>query len=79
VLIRFIFLCLIIYALVLILRAFWTGRRNRSKQFDPRSRAEAEEMVLDPQCHSYLPKGEAIFQEGRYFCSRECANLYLSR
>jgi FtsZ-interacting cell division protein ZipA len=79
VLIRLILLCLVTGALILILKALWTGRRNRSKRFDPRSRAEAEEMVLDPQCHSYLPKGEAIFQQGRYFCSRECANLYLSR
>lgn len=78
-LIRLILLCLVTCALILILKALWTGRRNRSKRFDRRSRAEAEEMVLDPQCHSYLPKGEAILQQGRYFCSRECANLYLSR
>ena len=39
----------------------------------------SEDMVLDPQCHSYVPKSDAIAQAGRYFCSRECAQLYLSR
>jgi hypothetical protein len=38
-----------------------------------------EDMVLDPQCHSYVPKSNAVAQAGRYFCSRECAQLYLSR
>jgi len=40
---------------------------------------KAEEMVLDPQCRSYLPKGEAIPRGGHYFCSEECAIAYLSR
>jgi hypothetical protein len=37
-----------------------------------------EEMVLDPQCRSYIPKSDAVAQSGRYFCSRECARQYLS-
>ncbi|MEK6562360.1 MAG: hypothetical protein AABZ59_04185 [Candidatus Binatota bacterium] len=36
-------------------------------------------MVLDPQCRSYLAKGEAILRSGRYFCSDECAKVYLAR
>jgi YHS domain-containing protein len=36
-------------------------------------------MVLDPQCQTYVPKGEAFRQQGKYFCSRECAKLFLSR
>jgi len=35
-------------------------------------------MVLDPQCRSYLAKGEAILRSGRYFCSDECAKVYLA-
>lgn len=38
-----------------------------------------EPMVLDPQCRSYLPKSDAIFRDGNYFCSEKCATLYLSR
>jgi YHS domain-containing protein len=40
---------------------------------------KVDEMVFDPQCQTYLPKGEAIRQDGNYFCSRECAKLFLSR
>jgi uncharacterized protein len=76
---RLLFLLLVIFALILVLKALWTARRQRSKKFNRRFQADGEEMVLDPQCGSYLPKGEAILQEGRYFCSRQCANLYLSR
>jgi len=36
-------------------------------------------MVLDPQCLSYLPKGDAISRSGHYFCSEECARAYLEK
>lgn len=64
--------------LILLLKSLFTGgkktplRRNGSEP-------GGEEMVLDPQCKSYLPKGEAIVREGNYFCSQECADRYLSR
>jgi uncharacterized protein len=38
-----------------------------------------EDMVLDPQCGSYVPKSNAVVQSGRYFCSGECARIYLTR
>ncbi len=54
--------------------------RKRQRTFRAHDRStEAEEMVLDPQCQSYLPKDDAIFRSGHYFCSEECAKLYLSR
>jgi len=51
------------------------GKRQRNPLGHDR---EAEEMVLDPQCQTYLPKGESILRSGYYFCSEECARLYLS-
>jgi YHS domain-containing protein len=36
-------------------------------------------MVLDPQCNTYVPKSEAIARGGEFFCSEECARLYLAR
>jgi uncharacterized protein len=78
-LIRLLILLVVIYALIFVLKSLWAARRQRSKQSGGRFQTDGEEMVLDPQCGSYLPKGEAILQEGRYFCSRECASLYLSR
>jgi hypothetical protein len=79
VLIRLLLFCLIFFAVLLVIRALLAAGRNRSKQFDRSSRSNGDEMVLDPQCHSYLPKNAAVLQDGLYFCSRECANRYLSR
>lgn len=59
--------------------SFLAGQRRRRNLRNRYGSREADEMVLDPQCKSYLPKGEAIQRNGQYFCSEECARLYLSR
>jgi hypothetical protein len=79
VLLRLLIFCLAVFALLLVVRTLFSLRQNRSRQFGRSSSSAAEEMVLDPECHSYLPKEEAIFEGGRYFCSRECAKRYLAR
>ena len=53
------------------------GKNGASSRL--RSDPTGEEMVLDPQCRSYVPKSDAVAHSGRYFCSRECAQLYLNR
>ena len=78
-LIRLIVFLLIIWGAILLLRGVLAARRQRSRELEHDREADAEEMVLDPQCGSYLPKADAIHHRGQYFCSRECANLYLSR
>ena len=55
------------------------GRGKGAVSNRTQSNLDGEEMVLDPQCHSYIPKSDAITQSGRYFCSQECARLYLTR
>ena len=76
---RFYFFLLLAYIFVSALRAYFRNRRSPPSR-SPRSQgAEPEEMVLDPQCGSYVPRSEAIQQEGKYFCSQECAKLFLSR
>ena len=64
--------------LILLLKSLLSGGKKPSVR---RNGAElnGEEMVLDPQCKSYLPKGDAIVRAGNYFCSQECADRYLSR
>jgi len=76
-LLRLLFIVLIVYIVIFAVRAYLAGARsaNRTRSTTP----EGEEMVLDPQCRTYVPKREAILQEGNYFCSRECAKLFLSR
>lgn len=76
---RFLFFLLIGYIFVSALRAYFFGRRSRQPGQRSPNRREAEEMVLDPQCGSYVPRSEALLQDGKYFCSRECAKLFLSR
>jgi hypothetical protein len=64
------------YIFYLVLKAYWFARKSSRGFMDNR---KVDEMVFDPQCQTYLPKGEAIRQDGNYFCSRECAKLFLSR
>jgi hypothetical protein len=60
------------------LKAHFGARRSKPRTYDPDT-PTVEEMVLDPQCQSYVPKADAVAQAGKYFCSRECARLYLAR
>ena len=58
-------------------RIYRSGRRSARSPAKPRDVGAAEEMVLDPQCRSYLPKSEAMLRGDQYFCSERCASLYL--
>jgi hypothetical protein len=71
------FFLLLAYVVLLVVRTLLAGGKRRRSQ--EASIDKGEEMVLDPQCQSYVPKTEAFFQAGIYFCSAECAKLYLSR
>ena len=77
-LLRLLILFLLCYVAFAALRAI--ARRGKSRASGKlNSDAPGEDMVLDPQCRSYVPKSQAVAQSGRYFCSRECARLYLNR
>lgn len=75
---RFLVFFIFAYLFFLLLSLFIAWRR-KGKLESRRRGGEPEEMVLDPQCQSYLPKGSAIYRSGHYFCSEECARVYLSR
>jgi hypothetical protein len=70
----FFFICWIIFSAF---RAFVRGLKPKTPS-PPQFRADGEEMAFDPQCRSYVPKSEAVFKSGQYFCSQECARLYLN-
>ena len=74
---RFLFIFLIAYIVVSAIKAYL----RKAKPGKPGGSTEGpgEEMVLDPQCQTYVPKRDAILQAGNYFCSQECAKLFLSR
>lgn len=45
--------------------------------------APSTEMVQDPNCGTYVPKPEAVYQkiedEEHFFCSQKCADEYKNR
>ena len=76
VLIRLAVVFFILYVIFSVVRSLRRTRSAKSEKLG--SQRAGEEMVLDPQCRSYLPRSEAVAQSGKYFCSRECARQYLS-
>jgi hypothetical protein len=77
-LLRLIFICFVVYVLYAALRSYLNGgKSNSGRRRKPPS--DGEDMVLDPQCQCYVPKRDAVLEAGQYFCSPQCARLYLSR
>ena len=76
---RFLLFFVLAYLFFFLLNLFLSSRKRSRRLRSNEQLNKAEEMVLDPQCKSYLPKGDAISRGGHYFCSEECAKLYLSR
>jgi hypothetical protein len=77
-LLRLILILLICYVAISALKSLLKGGKSKLSNRQ-KSTAEGEEMVFDPQCRSYVPKSEALAMSGQYFCSQECARIYLSR
>jgi len=74
-LLLFLLLCYLVFAA---LKALARGRKTKPADRQAFDR-DGEEMVLDPQCHSYVAKSGAVLKAGQYFCSQECARVYLAR
>jgi uncharacterized protein len=72
-LLRLVFLCVIIYIVYSALKPLLRGGRKPAK-----STQLGEQMVLDPQCQTYVPESEAVIRQGKFFCSEECARRYLA-
>jgi len=75
-LILFIFLLLLLYAILYYLIKDMVVRRNRGRR-EPKP----EELVQDPYCQTYIPKQTAVRKrvKGRdyYFCTKECLRKFL--
>ena len=77
-LIRLLFLIFLVFLLISLIRKYLAPRRPTGGT-GPSSTDKGEDMVFDPQCKSYVPIRDAIQEGENYFCSRECARLYLGR
>lgn len=71
-LLRLVFFFIIIYIVYSALKPLLRGGQ---KPINPAQRGE--QMVLDPQCQTYVPISEAVNRQGKFFCSEECAKRYL--
>jgi Prokaryotic metallothionein len=72
-LLRLLFLGLVIYIVYSALKPLLRGGK---KSADPAQLGE--QMVLDPQCQTYVPQSAAVTRHGKFFCSEECAQRYLT-
>ncbi len=76
---RFLVLFILAYLVFLLIKVFFSSSSKKRLRRPQERLDKAEEMVLDPQCQSYLTRNEAIFSHGYYFCSEECARVFVRR
>jgi uncharacterized protein len=73
----FILLMVLYQAVKVVIRSALSAYRGEERRAP---RIPGEEMVQDPQCRTYVPKGRALARRiaGRttYFCSAGCADAY---
>lgn len=78
-LVRLIFYIIIIYFIVRIFRTISLSFEEKKKE----KTSEGEDMVLDPNCRTYIPKRDAIIKKVRgerfYFCSEKCFKEYKAK
>jgi YHS domain-containing protein len=75
-----VFIAVIYYALKTVFRS---AIRSYHEEDRKRVRIMGEDMVQDPECRTYVPKGRAVTRRigdsQRYFCSEACAKRYEER
>jgi len=81
-LIRFIIFAILCYVLYRVVKSLVLPSPAKPKKpFTQSYGTITDEMVMDPHCHVYIPKREAITLkkagETLYFCSKECKKKYL--
>jgi len=76
---RLLLLFIFIYLVILLVNAWFSSSRKKQVRRPQERDDKGEDMVQDPQCRSYLARNEAIFSHGYYFCSEECARVFVRR
>jgi len=73
---RFLFLIAIFYVAYRVLKGVLLVRPKPREQ--KKSLPEAEAMVMDPICKTYIVQHQAIEYNGRHFCSEECRDKFIN-
>ncbi|NIQ02326.1 MAG: hypothetical protein GWM98_19635 [Nitrospinaceae bacterium] len=73
--VRIAILGILIVAFILLVRSFFPSRKEENS-----GSSDATEMVRDPNCGTYIPRGEALVKhlQGRdyFFCGEKCAKEF---
>lgn len=81
--IRIILLALFFYLCYTLLTFVLRSFAAKPLQPPPEKTSVGEDMVRDPQCGTYVPRGDAIAKkvQGRqhYFCSEKCLDEYVAK
>jgi hypothetical protein len=78
---RLLLLVFLAYLAYAVARAWLRLLRPRPRGTPPPAKSgRGEEMVRDPHCGTYLPRGDALTKTvrgtTRYFCSGQCRDAY---
>ena len=81
--VRYILLTVVLLALFLVVRAALRSLFGGSPAEEKKSRLPGDEMVLDPECRTYVVKRRAVSRRIGdnvcYFCSEACAKQYAEK
>ena len=75
--IRLLILLVLAYLVFLMINILFSSGRTMRLTRNRNPLDKGEELVLCLQCHSYVPKVEAVSSHGNYFCREECARLFM--
>ncbi len=66
---------IIVYFVKLLMEPPKPTERPMGRTPPPSGPAMADELVKDPRCGVYVPKGQALRgPDGQYYCSEDCLN-----
>ena len=74
---RLIVLLLLAYLIFVVISTFFFFSRTKRLKGSKDRPDQVQELVLCLHCQSYVPKTEAVFSRGGYFCGAECARLFV--
>ena len=77
--IRILLLALLFYLVYTLLTFILRSFSAKPVQPPPEKTSLGEDMIRDPHCGTYVPRGDAIRKGGHYFCSEKCRDEYKNK
>jgi hypothetical protein len=81
--VRLILWAILGFLLYTVVQAAWRAFHARPSAPPPEKSRGGEKMERDPQCGTYVPRGDAVEAtvrgEHRWFCSTRCRDEYIAK